>query len=398
MIDFEQLFKPALIFSLIAAIWSVGASAPAETHAEIKIPSQKATGELQPVAFFNDAMPTGVTISDKGRIFVNFPRWGDNVAFTVAELIDGKAVAYPNAEMNRALGPAEDPDGHFVSVQSVVVDPKDRLWILDTGSVRFGPVTPGAARLFCVDLTTNKIVQAIVIPAPVAHTNSYLNDVRFDLTRGKAGYAFITDSSSKGPNGLIVVDLARGESFRRLDDHPSVRPVTGFLPVVEGKPLLNENAKGEKEALRVGSDGIAIGADGKQLFYCPLSSRKLYSVGVDALLDRGMNDEAVSRTVCEVAEKGASDGLESDSQGRIYAGDYEHNAIHRLSLSGEHETIVCDPRVLWPDTLSLGGDGYLYFIANQLHRQPGFHGGKDMREKPYVLFRVKVDAQPVRLR
>jgi hypothetical protein len=30
--------------------------------------------------------------------------------------------------------------------------------------------------------------------------------VRFDLRRGKAGLAFITDSASKGPNGLIVVD------------------------------------------------------------------------------------------------------------------------------------------------------------------------------------------------
>jgi len=28
-----------------------------------------------------------------------------------------------------------------------------------------------------------------------------------------------------------------------------------------------------------------------------------------------------------------------------------------------------DPRVLWPDTMSLAMNGYLYFTANQLHRQ-----------------------------
>jgi hypothetical protein len=33
-----------------------------------------------------------------------------------------------------------------------------------------------------------------------------------------------------------------------------------------------------------------------------------------------------------------------------------------------------------------------------LHRQKLFHDGKDLRAKPYALFRVKVDAGPVLLR
>jgi len=42
-------------------------------------------------------------------------------------------------------------------------------------------------------------------------------------------------------------------------------------------------------------------------------------------------------------------------------------------------------------------DGHLYFTANQLHRQARYHGGKDLRQKPYALFRVRIDAGPVRL-
>jgi sugar lactone lactonase YvrE len=102
-----------------------------------------------------------------------------------------------------------------------------------------------------------------------------------------------------------------------------------------------------------------------------------------------------------LGEKGASDGLESDSTGRIYITDYEHNAIRRRlpsAMAGSAETLVFDPRVLWPDTLSIASDGYLYFTANQLHRQPGFHNGNDLREKPYSLFRIAVDAQPVLLK
>jgi hypothetical protein len=38
---------------------------------------------------FFGAMPTGVTVSHGGRLFVCCPKWGDDVGFTVAELRDG---------------------------------------------------------------------------------------------------------------------------------------------------------------------------------------------------------------------------------------------------------------------------------------------------------------------
>jgi hypothetical protein len=56
---------------------------------------------------------------------------------------------------------------------------------------------------------------------------------------------------------------------------------------------------------------------------------------------------------------------------------------------------VHDSRALWPDTLSLAADGYLYFPANQIERQAVFHNGQDLRQKPYVLFRVKVDGSRI---
>ncbi len=56
-----------------------------------------------------------------------------------------------------------------------------------------------------------------------------------------------------------------------------------------------------------------------------------------------------------------------------------------------------DPRLLWPDTLSLATDGYLYVTANQLHRQADYQHGQDLRRKPYALFRIRIDAEPVLL-
>ena len=42
-------------------------------------PSGSTAGHYEVVARFWGAMPTGVTVSRRGRIFVNFPRWGDDV-------------------------------------------------------------------------------------------------------------------------------------------------------------------------------------------------------------------------------------------------------------------------------------------------------------------------------
>ena len=82
---------------------------------------------------------------------------------------------------------------------------------------------------------------------------------------------------------------------------------------------------------------------------------------------------------------GVSDGLRGQCSAAVVAGD-------------GYETLVHHPTMLWPDTLSVAADGYLYITCNQLHRQPKFHGGEDLREKPYVLIRTRVDAEPVRLK
>lgn len=353
-----------------------------------ELAKEQVIGQLDAVATFNGPMPTGVTVANNGRIFVNFPKWGDAVEYTVAEVRNGKTSPYPDADINRYLD-GDNPANKLISVQSVVVDPSGtRLWILDTGSIGFGPVKPNGGKLIAIDLNTNRILKKIVFPPDVALTNTYLNDVRFDLHRGSEGMAFITDS---GANAIIVVDLASEKSWRRLENHSSTKPDPQMVPVIEGEIVRLRPPGKPAKRFEVGADGIAISPDGKTLYYCPLTSRHLYSVSVDALADRSKSDAEVALTVKDFGEKGgASDGLESDEQGRVYLSDIEHDAIHRRNADGEIETIVHDPRVLWPDTLSLAADGYLYFTANQIERGAIHHGGKDLRQKPYVLFRVKV--------
>lgn len=358
-------------------------------------PADEPIGSLETVHTFDcGPMPTGVTVSAGGRIFVNFPKWGDEVVFTVGELRDGSVVAYPDQAHNTPS--SNDDPRAFVSVQSVVVDPANRLWVLDTGSPMFEETQVGGPKLVCIDLATDTVVHTICFDRGTALPTTYLNDVRFDLRRR---VAYITDSSDRGPNGIIVVDLRSGTAWRRLHDHPSTKAERppGFLPVVEGAPFLERPADGPPEPVTMGADGIAIAADGERLYYCPLMSRRWYSVSTDALVDRAMSDDEVAATVVDEGDKGGvSDGLETDDKGRFYLTNAEHNAILRRLPDGVIETLVHDPRLLWTDTMSVT-DGYLYVTANQLHRQATYQNGRDLRRYPYSLFRVAIDAGPVRL-
>jgi sugar lactone lactonase YvrE len=345
----------------------------------MSLPQPRTFGATDVVFEFHEQMPTGVAVADDGRVFVCYPKWGDDVRFTVAELRDRAEAAYP-------------PGADLVSVQSVVVDPTgSRLWLLDTASIEMQPAEPDAPKLVCVDLERDEVVQTIRFPRDVALEKTYLNDVRFDLRRGEGGLAFITDSGIDPSHamGLIVVDLASGESWRRLTGHQTVRAEEDHVAIIDGQPL---------DSLLMGSDGIAIAADAQRLFYCPLASRRLYSVSVDALADRDLDDDAVAETVVDHGQKGASDGLETDERGRIYATNYEHGAVLRTSDAGETwEPVAHRPEMLFVDTLAVAADRHVYMTVNQLHRQAQYQGGEDLREPPYLLMRAAIDAGPVRL-
>ncbi|MGI8484926.1 MAG: hypothetical protein ACR2OU_11775 [Thermomicrobiales bacterium] len=104
-------------------------------------------------------------------------------------------------------------------------------------------------------------------------------------------------------------------------------------------------------------------------------------------------------TVLDEDEKGGgADGLEPDAAEHIYATDDGHSAISCRVPSGGWETIAHDPRLLWPDIMSIAPDDCLSVKINHLRRQARYHGEKDPGKTPYALFRIRFDAQPVLLR
>ncbi|MBV9496158.1 MAG: gluconolaconase [Acidobacteria bacterium] len=351
-------------------------------------PAHHSGANPTPIAAF-DNVPVGIAASSDGRIFLAFSRAIDpKQPFSVAELRNGQPMPFPPGFRQDDGPPTDD---RLLAVQALTIDGQNRLWILDSAKVGTSAIEPGSPKLIAIDLASGNAVQTIKFPASIAGKTAFLNDVRIDLSRNRA---YLTDASGEGPNGIVVVDLTSGESWRRLNDHPSTKPDRNLVLMAEGYPLIQRNGPAKGQPMMLGADGIALSGDNRWLYYSPLTSHEMYRVDAGALADRSRSDADVAQLVQDLGNKNfAADGLLEDAQGRIYATDFERSAIHRLDASGQWETIFSSSDVQWPDTLALQADGTLLITATQINWSPRIRGF-DQRKRPFRIYRIKTDSVP----
>ena len=340
------------------------------------------------VAAFPDHWPSGIAPARDGRVFLSFPRLDPTPApATLAELIDGKAVPFPD-ELTNALDPS-DVEHRFTSVHGIRLGPGGRLLALDTGAFSLERCDPARAKIWVIDLERNAIVHAIGFPSSVCLPTTYLNDLVIEYGRGKAGYAYVSDSGATGPNGIIVVDLDSGKSWRRLSGDRSVRPApkAGFAVATESGPI----------TLPTGIDGIAISPDGRTLWWTPLGTYDLFSCETDVLADPAASDQEIARHVVQHdARDFASDGLDCDREGRVYFTDVTNGTVQRfIPAEKRYETLLRGEHLMiWPDAVALGPDRTIWITDSQVNRMANWNGGRDLREPPYRLYRAAIDADP----
>jgi hypothetical protein len=140
---------------------------------------------------------TGVAISKRGRMFVNFPRWQEPHQYDLVKVLTNNEVRpYPDANWNRwAKGTAGS--NHWVCVQAVYVDDRDRLWVVDPAAPEMKKVQDNGAKVVTIDLNTDSVWRTYNLTSLVSK-NSYLKDIRVDCD---SGTAYLTESK----NGGIVV-------------------------------------------------------------------------------------------------------------------------------------------------------------------------------------------------
>jgi hypothetical protein len=51
--------------------------------------------------------------------------------------------------------------------------------------------------------------------------------------------------------------------------------------------------------------------------------------------------------------------------------------------------LIQDAIISWPESFSFGPDGYLYFVASQLHRSAPLNNLNETAKPPFYVFRIK---------
>lgn len=197
----------------------------------------------------------------KDKMYLTVPRWKDGVPVTLgvtsATPVNGvtapKLEPFPSWEMQK-LGDCSA----FQLVHSMEIDPKGRMWVLDTGrptTVReFKAGCP--PRLVILDLEDNaEILRTYEFPDNVArHGIAYLNDIVLDHEDG--GMAYITDSSHEDP-GIIVYSLKNNTSWKVRHDSMKAKAEAVAFMVAKMHVILPADV-----------DGIALSPASSSNRYC----------------------------------------------------------------------------------------------------------------------------------
>ena len=80
----------------------------------------------------------------------------------------------------------------------------------------------------------------------------------------------------------------------------------------------------------------------------------------------------------------------ADASGNVYLTDSPSKAVRYLTPNRELKTLVKDGRFSWPDSFSVGPDGYLYMTDAQINRGKDYNNGQDKTDYPFRLYRMKL--------
>ncbi|MCL7763414.1 major royal jelly family protein [Polaribacter sp. Z014] len=339
-----------LILILISGIWSCK---PEKT-------------QVQNFATFTGQQVTGVTVSDKGRVFANFPRWREGVKHSVIEVSEkGTSTAYPDQEWNNWKMGKTVSDSVFVAIQSVVAF-ENILYVLDTRNPLFKGVID-SPRVFAFDLSTGQLIKTYILSKESFHKDSYINDLRVDKKNGKI---YFTDS---GHAGIVVMDIKSGKSFRVLDNHPSTLAETDHLTFNNG---VWKNT--------VHSDGIALDTQNDVLYFHALTGYNLYALSTKKLITE--NNKEIEESVKLITKTSAPDGMIIDSSGNLFFADLENQKIMKLDISsGKISVVVEGEKIKWADTFSIYKDE-LYFTNSRINEAKG-----DISEMEFSIHKIKIN-------
>lgn len=326
-------------------------------------------GRLEVVAELAQA-PGNIAVTPDGRLIISQHALFRPQVAVIEVLADGSVRPFPNQAW--ASKPNEAGVG-FDGVLGIRSDRDGVIWMLDTG--RRG------SRLVAWDTRNDELHKIIDLSGPARAKGSFFNDIALDPVRKKI---YISDASAKNP-AIVVVDTESGTARRVLERHASV--MAEPIPVVIGDKTLSVDRDG-KPVARTGVDGITIDPESAWVYYGASQSLDLWRVRAADLVDEALTDAALAARIERYGDRPVCDGITIDGAGHVYITDIGNHAVGVVDPSGEYRILHRDEqRLVWPDGMSFGPDGYVYVVANQLHLSAPFNRGEDLSTKPYYVLR-----------
>tara|TARA_R110002096_G_scaffold16106_20_gene55087 strand:+ start:5065 stop:6285 length:1221 start_codon:yes stop_codon:yes gene_type:complete len=329
--------------------------------------------------------PGGMAVTPDGTMFISLHQFFETRERVVKVDRLGDVTAFPNDEVSTGQSKSALPV--LDSVMGVRDAEGGIIWMLDNG--RRGESLP---KLIGWNVGGDRLHQVHYLPAPATLPTSFLVDFAVDPSEP---FIYIADPASGTDAALIVLDLRNGLARRVLQSHDSVVPEKQLM-IVNGKKLQVKRPDGTEAEPLAGVNPITIDRRGRWLYYGPMKGRQLYRISTSLLRNEAATPTELEEGVELYSSKPDCDSIAIDARDNIYVGDLSLNAIRIIQPKTRRmETFVKDPKLCWPDGLTFGGDGRLYFYCNQLSRSSAFNQGEDVTSAPFAVYRIKPLHQPL---
>ncbi len=315
--------------------------------------------------------PGNIAVSKSGRIFLTMHQ-AFNPKIKIVELDStGTLKPFPNLKWNKK------PNKNGLGTNSplgIQIDKNDILWTIDNGT--YSP------KIIAWDINSLEIHKVIALSHPVVGEKSFVNDLAIDL---KNNAIYLADmQGDKGP-AIIVVDIKTGMSRRVLEGHNSTLPSKDAIIKIEDNLSISKNNRN----ILNGLNPITIDPKNRWVYFGAMNGTMLYRIQTNYLIDDTLEDIELAKQVEVYGEKAVSDGITIDDESNVYVTDLNKKGIGVTYPNGRYEVFFSDDKLIWPDSLSTGPEGYIYGVVNQLNRSALLNGGSNQSRPPYLVIRFK---------
>ena len=239
--------------------------------------------QLATVAESPQFLWNGVVCTEDERLFASLPAWLGPTPGVVKVLPNGGLEPFPGNHWNE-FAKTRDPLRSFVDVNSIVLDGKGSLWVVDAAAPFLGDAIEGAVKLIEIEIATGATKRVLLFDKQDAHPGTRLAHMRLH-----GHHAFLVESKEAS---IFVINLLDNNYRRILIGHPLLRCDPRDVPVIEGRRMELHG-----RPMYFHSDLIEFGADPNKVFIMCLFGRKMFQVDVDVLKDPSLTDAEIASRV-----------------------------------------------------------------------------------------------------